>query len=262
MNSGTDRSAIYHNLHEGQLAAKRDTNAHSARRFFEILSGYLQPKSMLDVGCGLGTWMREAQVLGMEVAGVEGPWCEVDKLEIDKSLVTITDLEQPIDLGRRFDLAVSLEVGEHLSKDAAPHLVRSLTKHADHVIFSAAVHFQGGHHHVNEQFLDFWIDLFQQEGFVPLDIFRGTFWKDESIHWWLRQNAIFFVRAEAVEANPKLKAESLVNRPMDIILPAIYYSRVAFGLDQITKLHGALRLLYEGKAKLRETPDGIVVDRI
>ena len=262
MSQPDQRAGIYNRLHEDQLARDRESNAFSAEQFFDIALANFNVTSMLDVGCGIGTWMAIAQKRGIKVAGVEGPWCEVGKLEIDKSLVTITDLEQPIDLKRKFDLAISLEVGEHLSAVASPHLVKTLTSHADHVIFSAAIPFQGGSHHINEQYLGFWVDLFAQNGYVVIDLFRGHLWEDTRVHWWLRQNAVLFVRAEAVEANPKLKAESLVVRPVNIIHPEYYQMRVTHEFKQIDQLQNSIRLISEGKARLRETQYGTVVEII
>jgi hypothetical protein len=53
-----------------------------------------------------------------------------------------------------------LEVGEHISESAANHFIESLTTHAPVVLFSAAIPYQGGDHHVNEQFLPYWVERF------------------------------------------------------------------------------------------------------
>jgi len=252
------RHNIYSKLHGNQLNRDRDMNTHSAEAILRIAFEYIQAKSMLDIGCGLGTWLHVGQEMGLEVAGIEGPWCEIDKLEVDKSLVTITDLEQPIDLGRKFDLAISLEVGEHLSIEAAPNLVKALTSHADQIIYSAAIPLQGGHHHVNEQFPGFWVELFAAEGFLPVDLFRAVIWTDSSIHWWLRQNTILFAKPEIIDANPRLKAESMVNRPLDLVHPEVYF-RVFNALQhQMRQLQDVL--LKSGLAKIRNTPQGQVFE--
>ena len=63
----------------------------------------------------------------------------------------MSNLANPVDLGRKFDLVQSLEVGEHLPKSAADTFVETLVKHGDVVLFSAASVGQGGHDHINEQ---------------------------------------------------------------------------------------------------------------
>jgi SAM-dependent methyltransferase len=261
MNSSEDpRGIFYEDLNRTQLQNDRDTNAHSARTILEIAAQYFSAKSMLDVGCGLGTWLAVAQQMGIEVAGVEGPWCEIDKLEVDRGLVKITDLEKPIELGRRFDFAVCLEVGEHLSPNAAPHLVDSLVRHSDLILFSAAIPFQGGHHHVNEKFLNYWLDLFAQQGFIGVDIFRAQLWTDSSIHWWLRQNLVLIGRESVIHADPKLHAESLVKRPMDIVHPDVYLAKVHAAKYEFFTLQQTL--LQSGLATLKQTPLGMVFELV
>jgi 2-polyprenyl-3-methyl-5-hydroxy-6-metoxy-1,4-benzoquinol methylase len=60
-------------------------------------------------------------------------------------------LDSPLDLGRAFDLVISLEVAEHLPESAADAFIDSLVRHGDVILFSAAIPFQGGHRHINEQ---------------------------------------------------------------------------------------------------------------
>lgn len=62
----------------------------------------------------------------------------------------MTDVGAPIELHRRFDLVLCLEVAEHLPASAADTLVRSLTGLGNVIAFSAAIPFQGGANHVNE----------------------------------------------------------------------------------------------------------------
>jgi SAM-dependent methyltransferase len=255
-----DRERLYNHLYGKQLVSERDMNAHSAEVLFDIAARYFPISSVLDIGCGLGTWLAVAKKRGADVLGVEGPWCKVESLEVESELVLIQDLEEPLELDRKFDVAVSIEVGEHLSAAAAPKLVKALVSHSNHVIFSAAVPFQGGHGHVNEQFLTYWINLFSEHGYRPLDVFRGHIWSDESIHWWLWQNVMLFASDAAIEANPKLTAESLVVRPLDIIAPSIYQDRLLAAILQVRDMQESL--LRKGRARIRETPQGPVFEII
>jgi SAM-dependent methyltransferase len=263
MNPDQDiRETKYHDLHGGQLQKELDKNRHSAQVLLARVQEYVGVKSMLDVGCGLGTWLHEGQAMGFEVAGVEGPWSEPDKLEIDPSLVTITDLEAPIDLGRTFDLAVCLEVGEHLSDKAAPHLVNTLTSHAPHIMFSAAVPYQGGHHHINEQTHQYWIDLFAAKGFRALDIFRAKIWHDQSIHWWLSQNLLLFAREDKVQENPRLLAESKIDRPMDLVHPTVFLNRMNSASQRVRMLMEIQNAVNQhGRIEIRKTANGIEMVR-
>jgi hypothetical protein len=92
----------------------------------------------------------------------------------------------------RFDLAMSLEVAEHLHEKAADNLVRQLTRLSDRILFSAAIPGQGGLHHLNERPPAHWAEKFQDCGFTQLDILRPHFWDDERIAWWYRQNFFLY----------------------------------------------------------------------
>src|SRR5262249_20771877 len=97
-----------------------------------------KPRSMLDVGCGPGTWLRAALDLGIgDVKGVDGLELDESTLFVDNAIIQRCNLTTPFALNRSFDLALCLEVGEHLEEAAASTLIDSLTKHADHILFSA-----------------------------------------------------------------------------------------------------------------------------
>src|SRR5947209_10461035 len=104
------RAAAYDDLHHGQLAEEAAANHASAVKLLGILFEYVRPRSLLDVGCGLGTWLAVARELGVaDVYGMEGTWLDRTKLVVDPGLVTTCDLERGVSLGRTFDLAVCLE---------------------------------------------------------------------------------------------------------------------------------------------------------
>src|SRR6185295_2140887 len=115
------------------------------------------PSSVLDVGCGLGHFLKVFIDSGInDVTGVEGPWLDNSKLVIDNELIQIKDLEEPFDLERKFDIALCLEVAEHISEHAAEQFIKTLTVHSDVIIFSAAIPEQGGQNHINEQWIEYW----------------------------------------------------------------------------------------------------------
>ena len=98
----------------------------------------------------------------------------------------------PFELERRFELALCLEVGEHLPERSAPALVESLAAAAPVVLFSAAVPGQGGTSHVNEQWPPYWERLFAEQGMRKYDVIRPLIWCDRSIESWYRQNIYIF----------------------------------------------------------------------
>ncbi|MFN2098876.1 methyltransferase domain-containing protein [Altererythrobacter sp. MF3-039] len=175
-----------------------DQTGESARRILLPLLERFDVSSMVEVGCGHGHWSRVALEHGIdEILAIDGPWNEQSKLLIDAGNYREADLGQPLDLGRRFDLAVCLEVAEHVAAEGAGNLVASLVKAADVILFGAAIPMQGGHGHINEQWPSYWRALFEPHGYEPFDLVRPVHWEDREVHYWYRQNAFVYVNRAA-----------------------------------------------------------------
>ena len=175
----------------------------SATRLISLSLPWLKPRSVLDVGCGRGAWLRHWLLEGVEdVFGVDGDFIDRSELHFDVSRFQPHDLELPLDLGRRFDLVQSLEVAEHLSPSTSEDFVKSLTLHGDIVLFSAAVPGQGGEHHVNERPLSYWRDLFGNQGYRCFDCIRSAILTESAIRPWYRYNSLLYVNEIAVADLP------------------------------------------------------------
>jgi SAM-dependent methyltransferase len=180
--------------------------ATSASRVVPVLIDLLQPRSVLDVGCGPGHWLRAFQAHGVsDVVGVDGPWVTDELLAISPRDFSARDLEAPVDLHRQFDLVVSLEVAEHLDPSAAGTFVRSLVRHSPVVLFGAAIPGQTGVGHVNEQWPDFWGDMFRAAGYVGFDWLRPRIWDDPEVCWWYAQNTFLYVSEAHLASQPELQ---------------------------------------------------------
>lgn len=175
----------------------REGARRSAQVIVPLVVRLLAPRSVVDVGCGLGTWLAVFTGSGVpEILGIDGDHVDPTNLDIPPVRFLAHDLSRPLSLDRTFDLAVSLEVGEHLPSDRAPSYVEDLTRLSSFVLFSAAIPFQGGTNHVNEQWPEYWAALFEQWGFAPVDCIRGEVWSDERVEWWYAQNTLLFVSHE------------------------------------------------------------------
>jgi len=147
------------------------------------------PRTVLDVGCGNGSWLRAALDLGAEDSfGVDGAEVPPDLLHVSTDHIHTADLGLPLNLGRRFDLVMCLETAEHLDPQNAEVLVESLAMHAAMILFSAAAPGQDGVHHVNLQWPAYWQELFNGRGFVCSDAVRWSVWDNATIEPWYRQN--------------------------------------------------------------------------
>jgi hypothetical protein len=158
----------------------------------------LRPESLVDVGGGIGEWASVAKELGVaEVLVVDGDYVDQSQLHVNTSEFLPNDLGVSLNLPRRFDLALSLEVAEHLSATRAESFIRDLSYLTDAVLFSAAVPGQGGTAHVNERWQNYWAGLFSAKGFEVFDVVRSAIWYDDRVSFWYRQNTFLFARGDS-----------------------------------------------------------------
>ncbi|MFC1715271.1 class I SAM-dependent methyltransferase [Candidatus Poribacteria bacterium] len=188
----------YENLREG--------SRRSAREIIPLILELIQPQSVIDIGCGIGTWLSVFRQLGVEdVFGIDGDYVDREMLEIPVEWFSTFDLKRPLQLDRQFDLVLSLEVAQHIPKESAEIFVESLTKLGPIIVFSAAIPFQGGKKHVNEQWPDYWTEHFRKKGYIAIDCIRKRIWQNENVEWWYAQNMFVFVRCDDLRNYPLLK---------------------------------------------------------
>jgi len=195
------------------------------------------PDSIVDIGCGDGSWLRVARdlfgarrILGMDGPGVKEAGCLL--LGIDEFRVTDLRKELPVLLTTytTFDLAMCLEVAEHLPESCAKPLVEVLCGFAPLVLFSAAVPTQGGTAHINEQWPSYWIRIFAEAGWQCLDALRYRIWSRADVEWWYRQNVLLFASDDALNRWPnllRLLREEAVPTDFDLVHPEFLKVAVA-----------------------------------
>ena len=172
----------------------------SAKRYAAELVSIYRPVSVVDIGCGRGGWLKAFGEFGSTLlVGVDGLW-NSQACMVDQAIQFFgMDLNLPYKLPEfdRFDLAVSLEVAEHLEAASADQFVESLTKLSDGVLFGAAFTAQGGTNHLNEQAGTYWAEKFKRKNYVPFDLFREKFWGDCEIPFWYQQNTFLYVKEDS-----------------------------------------------------------------
>jgi SAM-dependent methyltransferase len=187
-------------------AGQRHRSLSSARRVVPILIEHLKPDSVIDVGCGVGTWLSVFSDLGIAtVLGLDGDYVDRSTLLIDQDRFVATDLRNAFATAQRFDLAICLEVAEHLPQASGAGLVDRLVGSAPDVLFSAAIPGQGGTEHVNEQWQDYWRALFARSGYSPVDLVRPRVWGLPDVAPWYQQNTILYCSTASLEARPDLR---------------------------------------------------------
>ncbi len=164
-----------------------------------VLKHY-RAKTLADIGCGRGAWLPEWERAGIaDYLGIDGDYVDQDSLLIPGAHFKTQDLTKRFDIGRKFDLVVSLEVGEHINPHDTETFVDNLCAHADAILFSAAVPGQGGVFHVNEQNYEFWRERFSARGYRLFDFVRPKLRLHHDVEPWYRYNSLFFARGEAIE---------------------------------------------------------------
>ncbi|WP_292290424.1 methyltransferase domain-containing protein [Marivita sp.] len=184
-------------------AALEEGSRRSAEIVLPMVLDALDPKSLVDVGCGSGAWAKAASDWGTDdVLGIDGPWVAQETLRIPVENFVAADIGQPLGLGRRFDLALCLEAAEHLPESAAETLVGNLTALSPVILFSAALPGQGGEGHVNEALPSYWCRHFEAKGYTCLDVLRGRIWDIPQVEPWYRQNILLFVDRACLAQKP------------------------------------------------------------
>lgn len=209
----------------------------SAQVVLSELFRHVHPKSMLGVGCGIGAWLRVAGDLGVpDLLGVDGDYVDRRALMVAEKVFLPMDLAQPgladvVAACRpppgRFDLVLCLEVAEHLGFERSASLVDDLCRLGDLVLFSAAIPFQGGTGHSNEQWPEFWAIHFRARGYACFDPLRRTLWAQPNVNWWYAQNLFVFAR-EGSAAYDQMPTEAAVSNEgiLSLVHPAAWLSSI------------------------------------
>ena len=199
----------------------------SAREIVPLVQELLAPKSVVDIGCGVGSWLSVWREFGVsDVFGVDGAYVKKEMLEIPSEQFLPFDLTQALPLERKFDLAMSLEVAEHLPDENAADFVASLTKLSSVILFSAAIPHQGGTHHVNEQWPEYWAKLFAAHDYVALDCLRSRVWQNEKVEWFYAQNLFLFVARDFLNSHENLKQFATQSNLLALVHPQKYLAQI------------------------------------
>lgn len=207
-----------------------ETALPSARHIVPMLRGWLTIDSVVDAGCGDGSWLSVFKEAGASrVLGLDGPWVDEAQLKIPADCFRRRRIDEALAVeDGPFDLAMTLEVAEHLPPARAPGFVAELCALAPVVLFSAAIPDQGGEHHVNEQWPRYWADLFADRGFRAIDAIRPAVWEAPDVCWWYKQNCLLFASDRALADNPELArlAEATPATLPSLVHPELYAQAV------------------------------------
>lgn len=178
----------------------------SAKEVIPLILELFNPQSVVDVGCGIGTWLSVVEQLGVKTfLGIDGDYVNQSQLLFSQDNFYAHDLRTPLflppDFKQYFDIAISLEVAEDLPPPSAIQFVSTLTSLAPVVLFSAAIPFQGGTDHLNEQWPNYWA----AKGYRTLDWLRPRVWANEKVSYYYAQNSLLFIQNSLLNTYPSLR---------------------------------------------------------
>lgn len=160
---------------------------------------HLQPRSVIDIGCGSGEILAEFTKRGIPARGAD---LSPDALAICRSkglTVDSLDLEDANALPPwHAGVTISVEVAEHLPASLADHYVHALTTMATKaIVITAAPPGQGGTDHVNEQPKEYWIEKFEAAGTTFSSEMTCQFqqaWKTKGVERTRAKNVLVFLK--------------------------------------------------------------------
>jgi 2-polyprenyl-3-methyl-5-hydroxy-6-metoxy-1,4-benzoquinol methylase len=168
----------------------------SAKAVANILIKHFAPKSVIDIGCGVGIYLAKFKINNIEILGFDSSPAAVSG-SLVQGKIKLHDLCQPLKLARKFDLCLCLEVAEHLEQTCAKTLINTLINLSPTIIFTAATPGQGPKSigHINEQPPGYWQKLFKRKNFIMNKKLTKKIKQEmtgQNVVWWLTKNLMIF----------------------------------------------------------------------
>jgi SAM-dependent methyltransferase len=135
-----------------------------SRSFAREVQNRIDVNSVIDFGCGPGRFLLPFYEADVKIKGVDASSAAKSESVVPAERIKQHDLRQPLNTDKNYDVALCIEVLEHLPRHATETVVRSIAGASDIAIVTAAPPGQGGTHHVNEQPATYWINKFESTG--------------------------------------------------------------------------------------------------
>ncbi|OGS39474.1 MAG: hypothetical protein A2506_01300 [Elusimicrobia bacterium RIFOXYD12_FULL_66_9] len=160
-----DLDAIYDARFYSEWGRGNEPYIRTAGVIAAALLAEFRPRMVADIGCGCGVYAHAFASAGVEVFALDGV-----RPAPEHSFpvpVHVQDLTVPFEnTWGRFDLAMCLEVAEHIPEELSDIFLDNLARFSGTLVLSAAPPYQGGHHHVNEQPRRYWVRRLAERGFA------------------------------------------------------------------------------------------------
>jgi SAM-dependent methyltransferase len=185
-------------------------------------------RSVVDVGCGTGTWLHEFELHGVpKLLGLESGDIPARLLQIEPSQFRIADFGGSWVIEDRFDLALSLEIAQQLPPGSVENFITQLARLSDVIVFSPAVPAVNGQLRWDERGSSFWVAHFELVGYECFDLLRNIFWYEQRVEWGYSQNILIFIAGHRADLIADLrKQQAASERPLDVVHPRAFQTSV------------------------------------
>lgn len=146
-------------------------------------------QSILDLGSGPGQYAHYFEGNGINCDCYDGnPHTE----ELSNGKCKVLDLTERVNLNKKYDCVLSLEVGEHIPAEYETIFIENIINHASkYIITSWATIGQGGHGHVNEKSNEYIESIFLQYNWKR-DKEAEKKLREVAELWWFRGSVLVF----------------------------------------------------------------------
>ena len=175
--------AYYKTLKQGSM--------NSAKETYAALSNYIEFKTVVDIGCGIGAWNNDS----IDYTGVDHNNQPKDLMFPAINYFPLNFEKEIYESKKKFDLCICMEVAEHVSQKRSDVFIKMLCRLSNQILFSAAIPGQGGMDHINEQWQSWWSKKFAANGFYPYQTdFRKILFSNPDVEAWYKNNMILYTK--------------------------------------------------------------------
>jgi len=173
---------------------------HARKYSMRTMDWYIQkykPDSVVDFGCGIGSYLEAAFDYGIKIKGYEISWeAIIHTPERIRPFIEYRDCTEPINAGV-FDTVISFETAEHIEPEGTNQFIKNLVNATGKtLLFTAAPPGQEGTGHINCRYRDFWM-LELSDFLIYNDVLTGEIseaWEKLGAPWYIVKNLMVFSR--------------------------------------------------------------------
>jgi SAM-dependent methyltransferase len=174
----------------GYWESKNVIPAHyNDERIANYLNSFLKNKKVVDLGCGLGYYVKYLKNNNIDIDGYDGnPYTP----ELTDSLCNVLDLSKEIIFEKKYDWVICLEVGEHIPEQFENIFIQNLhNNNLEGIILSWAVEGQGGDGHVNCKNNEYIKSIFSKLGYTNDIIIENELRNISTLDWFKNTIMVF-----------------------------------------------------------------------